>query len=283
MRYINTEDVGKSLPAGWREKAQEALQSVEALRPAERSTAINGKSEIWKELKDALKRASKEKCWYCESIQERSDNAVDHYRPKNNVAECPEHEGYWWLAFEWTNYRFSCTFCNSCRIDQTTGTSGGKHDHFPLWNETRRARQPVDPLDNEQPLLLDPTCRADPPLLWFDQDGQPKPNPQLCGNESSYLHKKVMASIKFYHLDHVATVEQREILSNEIRKLVERATYYFKKSDDGDMTAIKSFADIIEAIHNKLRIDAEYSSAARATLMGLRGTHPVAEVILSAA
>jgi hypothetical protein len=83
--------------------------------------------------------------------------------------------------------------------------------------------------------------------------------------------------------DHVDAVEQRQNLSNEIRKLVENAAYYFKKLCDGDMTARKSFADIIEAIHNKLRIDAEYSAAARATLMGLRGTYPVTEIILSAA
>jgi uncharacterized protein (TIGR02646 family) len=283
VRYINIEDVGNNLPAGWKEKAQEALQNVKALRPTERSTAINSKSEVWKELKEVLKGFSKGKCWYCESRQERSDNPVDHFRPKNKVAECSDHYGYWWLAFDWTNYRFSCTFCNSYRIDQTTGTRGGKHDHFPLWNEDRRAKQPGDPLDNEQPLLLDPTCRADPPLLWFDQDGRPKPNPQFCSDESSYPHKRVMASIKFYHLDHVDAVEQRQNLSNEIRKLVENAAYYFKKLCDGDMTARKSFADIIEAIHNKLRIDAEYSAAARATLMGLRGTYPVTEIILSAA
>ena len=103
---------------------------------------------------------SDDKCWYCESKQIRLDRHVDHYRPKNSVAECADHPGYWWLAFRSYNYRYSCTYCNSRRVDQRSGQAGGKADHFPLRDESRRAFSPDDPIDDEQPTLLDPTVQA---------------------------------------------------------------------------------------------------------------------------
>ncbi len=248
-----------------------------------RSKAISDRSDIWRELKNYLKEASYGKCWYCESRQERSDNTVDHYRPKNRVAECTDHEGYWWLAFKWTNYRYSCTFCNSRRIDQVHETEGGKHDHFPLLYEKNRAFTENDDIDAEQPLLLDPVCAADPPILWFDEDGTPEPNPQLCGDKSSYLYKRADVSIWLYHLDHVNAVERRKLLSLEICDLAEKADYYFKKYDEGDMTAKSYFADRIRELRNKLKPAAEYSAAAHATLMGLRGNSAIAEMVLAEA
>jgi 5-methylcytosine-specific restriction endonuclease McrA len=284
MRYINAGEIGNNLPDGWRERAQEAHQSIRGLTPEERSIAIDNNSGVWKELKNILKSISKGKCWYCESKQERSDNAVDHYRPKNRIAECPGHHGYWWLAFDWSNYRYSCTYCNSSRVDKVHGTAGGKHDHFPLLDEARRIHRETDGLDAEQPLLLDPIRRGDPAHLWFDEDGQARPNPALCSDESSYPYKRADTSIKLYHLNHVDTVENRKALCQSIKKSVQQADVFYKKySDNGDMTAKASFENTVTELHDKLKADAEYSAAARSILMGLRGTYPVAEVILSAA
>src|SRR5690242_2141799 len=62
---------------------------------------------IWAELRDQMSPLSSGKCWYCESRENRSDVAVDHFRPKGEVEECPTHPGYWWLAFDPSNYRFA--------------------------------------------------------------------------------------------------------------------------------------------------------------------------------
>jgi hypothetical protein len=130
-------------------------------------------------------------------VDVRSDNAVDHYRPKSRVAECPKHPGYWWLAFDWTNYRFSCTFCNSLRRDDQTESLGGKKDRFPLRDESRRAFGPDDTLDDEEPVLLDPTWFGDPPILWFDEDGRATENPSVA-SEGSFPHARATVSIEAY-------------------------------------------------------------------------------------
>src|SRR5215472_15041330 len=115
MRYIDISELARKLPNGWQERAGEVLNSVRALAYDQRAAAINQHGDVWSNLKQPLQELSFNKCWYCESIEIRSDNAVDHYRPKSRVNGEPQHHGYWWLAFDWKNYRFSCTFCNSLR------------------------------------------------------------------------------------------------------------------------------------------------------------------------
>ena len=284
MRYIESEQVREAIPDGWEARARVAHDEVAGLSEDERAAAINSKGGVWRELKDPLADVANRKCWYCESVQDRSDNAVDHYRPKNRVAECEDHGGYWWLAFRWENYRFSCTYCNSKRRDVEGGTEGGKQDHFPLWDETKRCRCENDDLDGEQPMLLDPCCAADPPLLWFDVNGQPRPNPSLCGNADSFLAQRVMQSIRFYHLDHVDLVERRCDLCNQIRRDVEKADRMLQKWHQGDTTARTSFADTLDRLKKLyLAEKSGLSATAKAMLMGLRGTSPTAEAVLTVA
>src|SRR5262245_51375921 len=139
MRFIDPKRVEHKLPSTWLSDAKNETDAVGKLDESSRAKAINARSEYWRDLKSILNADSSDKCWYCESKQIRSDNAVDHYRPKNNVVDCTRIKGYWWLAFRWDNYHFSCTYCNSRRVDEVGGTEGGKHDHFPLWDESRRA------------------------------------------------------------------------------------------------------------------------------------------------
>ena len=90
-------------------------------------------SEVWRSAKERLKEVSRGKCWYCEARQMRSDNAVDHFRPKSL---------YPWLAFKLHNFRYACTFCNSIRTNPETGESEGKGDHFPLLRRRERRITP---------------------------------------------------------------------------------------------------------------------------------------------
>ena len=135
MRYIPLD--GLKFPENWEERARKAQGVIKDLTPEERTKRVNACAYIWHELKEELEKCSHHKCWYCESNQDRSDNNVDHFRPKGRVTECPDHEGYWWLAFIWTNYRFSCTFCNSRRKDPETGEIR-KKTYSDLWKEGRK-------------------------------------------------------------------------------------------------------------------------------------------------
>ena len=281
MRHIEQQRVGQNLPNGWGDRAKQAGTAVATADPEDRAAEVNRHSQVWRDLKETLRGASHGKCWYCESIEVRSDNPVDHFWPKNAVAECPDHNGYWWLAFDWQNHRFCCTYCNSHRIDPATGVGGGKADHFPLKDEARRARKPDDALDVEEPVLLDPTIAADPGLLWFDENGEAAPHP-ICGDPDRYTHGRAETSIHLYHLNHQRLVEQRKTLCSSIRTLVQRADAYFSKYSNGDATAQDAFGATIADLRKLLLMDAPYTATARAMLMGLRGTHPVVDVILAA-
>ena len=148
MRYVDRQML--QLPVGWLERAERATQSVA------NGAEPNSHSNVWRELKDGLAQLHHEKCWYCEIPIARSDNAVDHFRPKSRVSDAArEHRGYRWLAFDKANLRYACTFCNSKRRDVGGQTTGGKGDRFPLLDESRRVYN-EGPIDGEEPVLLDP-------------------------------------------------------------------------------------------------------------------------------
>lgn len=61
-------------------------------------------SSVWKKAKDQLKAESSGKCAYCEGKADHvAFNDVEHFRPKSD---------YWWLAYSWENYTYSCVLCN---------------------------------------------------------------------------------------------------------------------------------------------------------------------------
>src|SRR5260370_29254202 len=100
MRFIPINDI--RLPDSWQKKAQKAFEAMNRCETAEQRQKVLIKyGDVWRDsdLKAELERLSDGKCWYCESREDRSDNPVDHFRPKGRVAECEDHEGYWWLAF----------------------------------------------------------------------------------------------------------------------------------------------------------------------------------------
>lgn len=279
MRYIRQDKIEKQISSDWLTRARVALERVKATPEAERAKAVNRHAEVWQALKELLRDASYGKCWYCESIDSRSDNAVDHFRPKNRVAECADsrHCGYWWLAFDWRNYRFSCTYCNSYRV--FSAGAGGKQDHFPLWREEKRARQPDDSLDDEQPLLLDPTSIADIAEITFDDDGRAVPARSKEGNRYSY--ERAMRTIETYNLNQPLIVERRSELMRKVRRYLEDADKFFKKFDGGDITAGVAFKGRLEDLSNSVDQEAEYSGAARATIGSKRATSGVADVYFS--
>jgi hypothetical protein len=82
-------------------------------------------SEYWKKAKKQLKAESHGKCAYCEaptSVVAHGD--VEHFRPKSV---------YWWLAYCYDNYLYSCQICNQ----------SFKGDEFPVADEARRLPAPA--------------------------------------------------------------------------------------------------------------------------------------------
>lgn len=260
------------LPDGWSEKAKVAEQKVGLISLAkDRKKAISSQSDIWGLLKDALADLSKvdlfnSKCWYCEIKQERSDKAVDHFRPKNRVADTdPVHEGYWWLAFEKSNFRYSCTFCNSQRKNPETDETGGKGDHFPLLPSSPRARKPGEE-NAESPALLDPCKAQDPILLDFLDNGEP------CAKYPDHPIKKYRAeiSIKLYHLDHPGIVERRRIQAARIKSLIKNANRIYEKCDACSPDDDSLFDEIVSSLADFMSEKSELSAFSRKIIRGYR-------------
>ena len=102
-------------------------------------------------VKAKLLKAQFSKCCYCESkIGSTSSGDVEHYRPKAYSQQDWEQPkifpGYYWLVYDWDNLFVSCDKCNRSH----------KKNYFPLSNPSERARDHLEDLTKEQPLILNP-------------------------------------------------------------------------------------------------------------------------------
>ncbi len=266
MRWICKDDIEECLTEAWRKEAQVALDEAVAAGTLEARKAILRKAsstKVWRDFYALLPENLKKKCWYCEAEEIRSDMPVDHFRPKQKIEEQNDHEGYWWLAFDWENYRCACTFCNSRRNKEET--EGGKQNHFPLLVEGERIYGPDQDWKTEHPALLDPFEPDDEKLLWFDNDGKPEPNPQCHESES----RKVLNSIDIFHLHEVKLVRRR----NKLRLAIEKDVKALRKAlNDGDQEASR---DLKRKLRRVVR-DTEMLS--RAAIVYLRQHRDLAEV-----
>jgi uncharacterized protein (TIGR02646 family) len=278
MRFVDLTRVRPLLPPDWEKRAAVACAEAATAAPDERSDAINRYRGLWRELVAILGSLSNRKCWYCESREDRSDKAVDHFRPKGRPVESNMHPGYWWLAFDWRNYRYSCTYCNSRRVEASDGTAGGKHSHFPLLDEDARAFEEAA-IGGETPMLLDPTKRGDTTLLYFNQEGRVEPRVR---KEQQPIHwSRGEISIELYHLNHKDIVEERMDLFNTIKRLIDTGHVCFNDWRAGNLAAEAGYEMIVERLQILIQERAEFSAAARDMILGFRDdTHPWIDAIL---
>lgn len=262
MRYIDIDSL--EMPDGWPDRAKTASSAVE------KGADPNDYDSVWRELKNGLAELSIDKCWYCESPIDRSDNAVDHYRPKNRVSDATRpHTGYRWLAFDFHNYRYACTFCNSRRKDIVNGTAGGKADRFPLLDESTRLYGP-GPLQQERPVLLDPCNIDDSDLLGCKQEnGKP-----CCASENPIACQRVAISIEIYHLHYEPTCKQRHRLAVQLFSDIEQAKLLFEKAKD-NAEHYHDFITVAKKIKRVIDRKAPFSGEMMFLLKGQRhADHP---------
>lgn len=217
MRWVCSDIIEESLNAEWRESAREALATLNSKATLDdKKTYLRSvqASRVWRDFYERIPPRFKNKCWYCEAEEIRSDMPVDHFRPKGKVDENDEHEGYWWLAFDWKNYRCACTFCNSKRNFEET--QGGKGSRFPIFNEESRANSSADNYDDETPAILDPCDPDDDNLLWFDADGMPEP---IVSADDAEV-QKVKNSTEIFHLHETKVCRKRNNVRIKVQRLV---------------------------------------------------------------
>lgn len=260
MRVINLDQL--QLPADWQDRALIAI--------ADGPDGVDAHGDLWRGLKNPLKVLSHDKCYYCEIVQERSDGAVDHFRPKKK---------YPWSAFSPTNYRFACTYCNSRRTDEENERTGGKGDNFPLFDENKRASCCEEEAD-ELPILLDPCNPAEPSLLDFDETGMPLPT--YSEEEHAGRHRRAEISIRLYHLDHADIVDRRKALAIEITRKIRAAERLFPLTEAGNANVDASFAEHVRFLADCISESAELSAFARKILAGHRHIRWIESLLRSA-
>ena len=147
-------------------------------------------SEVWGEFKAAFSAAQHGRCGYCDQgVIGTQDGDVEHYAPKSKVSMLGQDEatwgteapnlakvkgrkpvelsagGYWWLAYEWSNYLLACANCNR----KWKGTI------FPIKEPPPRTVPPGNGIA-ETSLLLNPFEGPDPAKhLRFDESGAVAP------------------------------------------------------------------------------------------------------------
>jgi hypothetical protein len=267
----------------WKTRVDKLKAKVLAEKdPKKRAQLIKKNSSLWSEIKHELAKVFNFKCWYTESRQIGTDVDVDHYRPKNSVAELsnnvPQHYGYWWLAFELSNYRYSCIIANRQRRDVVTSALGGKADFFPIRDETNRAWDENADLDIEQPMLLDPCKLSDVRLLTFKDDGEAMPRERV--DDKPILFNRADISIRLYSLNHTDFVRERIKLRDDLRKLIKNAKKYYQKLETGDAVHEHAYEQTIIKIREAIDKKSEFSSFCLAYLENYKHEEALSGVFL---
>lgn len=123
---------------------------------------IEKNQELWRDdrVRNWLLSQFNYKCWYSEAQDSVSSCHVDHFRPKGRVTDDVSKEvsdGYWWLAFDWTNYRIGGQLLNV-----------KKSDRFPFADQSRATHDDPDSIRKECPILLDPLHEEEARLISYE-------------------------------------------------------------------------------------------------------------------
>jgi uncharacterized protein (TIGR02646 family) len=235
----------------WLAKSKQLVAEMAALEAAgkrdERNALIDANSGHWGALKEWLLALSGGKCWFSEVRELYSHYDVEHFRPKKEAKalDGTERDGYWWLAFDYTNFR-------AC------GNVGNrkKGGWFPLQQGSLCSTYAAPCEESETRYLLDPIDDDDVSLIAFDEEGKVIPAP----GASNWEQQRVQETVTRLKLnEHVPLAEAR-------RKVWQRVD------------------DLIEDFHRaKTRCGAGNNPAAKAKLMEVRGriremTDPAAEL-----
>jgi hypothetical protein len=201
------EDLVEKTKRGWLKRAKQRTKKLIQLGGYKES------SSIWGEIKEVFFYLQGEKCAYCESNLKplkhgAVESDIEHYRPKSRVTIFPvsndelvysfstgdaSNNGYYWLAYDLTNYALCCKTCNT----------GLKADRFPIAATRGTATLSSAELDQlELPLLLFPY--RDDPAEFIDFFGA---SPQVK-HLNGHLYNRAQVTLDFFRLAHVHSREE---------------------------------------------------------------------------
>ena len=211
MRFIDLNNI--DIPDGWENQIAELNQELNECNNHEERCSCIDEHEVWRVLFTQLADLGFNKCWYSEARDTMSDRDIDHFRPKKEAKNLPgipraDEEGYWFLAFDVDNFRFSSVYSNQRRKDKFNNKrpTGGKGVFFPLFEGSHVAKS-KNRCPDEEIMLLDPCDQEDVTLLTFDDTGAALPNYEVVNEERDI--ERVNTSISLYNLDHGPLIDLR--------------------------------------------------------------------------
>lgn len=255
MRHISW--AGKSPDPAWIVRAGQLLEDMKnAEDVAARNKIIDDNSALWGEIKDWLLSLSHKKCWFSEAKDCFNHWHVEHFRPKKSArdADGTTSDGYWWLAFDWTNYRICGGVGNT-----------KKGTYFPLRPATNRI-PPFGDIRLEDPLLLDPADVDDPGLLGFDVEGRARAAP---GVTHPWELERVAFSVTRLKLDYGPLESGRRTVWADCWARIETYLDELSKyhADQQNAYAKAGFKQAMRDIRSMLEPDQQFSAVARACIL----------------
>ena len=276
MRYIDRNRFREAVEAyGWEAIKQAQHDAMNGMTIMQKKEYIRNHPE-WNQLQTIMLRLSNNKCWYSEAPIGNADFEVDHFRPKSSAKEKFDYKdpksksrvlkenGYWWLAYEWSNYRLSGGLANKRRRDRLGDCEDvhGKGDYFPLdCNGVGRIANDEENTNCEVPILLDPLCQEDVSLMTFDSNGE-----VISAGLNDYEHERVLQSIFYYHLDLEQLNKERLMAWNDCeRELLEIKELIDSAPDERArrITVASCFKRLTDYVKNP---DRPYTSAVKACI-----------------
>lgn len=256
MIYIDL--FGNPPPQELIDEGQELTKKLMLLAPKERTAFIEKNKTYWGKLKSHYSALSHGKCWYSEAKDVASTYHMDHFRPKNktlalttncDIETTNSKEPYWWLAFNWKNYRFSASIPNTSKLS-----------YFPLQPGSPIAKCEAE-LEQEWPGLLDPTDEYDVSLIAFGLDGKVYP---ACADINSWDAERVSLSVRVYNLNYISLVDKRKEVQQackiKIEQIKKAQREYAKTHSSTFRSLLKQY---IGELRNMTKPTSELSSVAR--------------------
>ena len=254
VKYIDLEN--ETPDPEWLRKSDELTRRLIELHEAgdipARNKLIDDNARHWGQIKNWLLRLSHHKCWFSEAKEIYSHLDVEHFRPKKEAKDLNGNtrDGYWWLAFDYRNYRICGNVGNRKK--------GG---WFPLQENSLLSTYDKPCEESETPYLLDPTDPVDVTLIAFDEEGNARPAPDI----SDWEKERVEVTIDRLKLNahDILPAERRKIWTMMSREIDQFLRFSGRCAKGGNPAARERACEHARRIREMTREDAELSSVAK--------------------
>lgn len=240
----------------WLAKSAQLVADLAALDAAgkrdARNALIDSNKAHWGALKEWLLALSAGKCWFSEVRELYSHYDVEHFRPKKEAKalDASLRDGYWWLAFDYMNFRVCGNVGNRKK--------GG---WFPLKDGSLCSTYTAPCEESETRYLLDPIDDDDVSLIAFDEEGKVMPMP----GASAWEKERVYETVKRLKLnEHARLAEARRKVWQQVDWLIDDFTKAKARCGAGNNPAAKQkLSQIRSRVREMTNPSAELSAVAR--------------------